>query len=437
MLRIPPLPRRVRLLVARLIRSQRALLFTLIGAMVVLGVLVSVNIRAQSEARLRAASEGNMLVALTELRSTLLDAETGQRGYILTRDPVYLAPYREARSRFEGELDQVELLLAAVATTRDEQRLRSLGELARSKLAELDHTVSLARAGDSDVALAIVRSNTGKREMDAIRQHMQALAASQAARRSEAYADAARIERQVVPLIVLLWLTVGLLAWAGIVGERGRAAAQARAEQSDLLRAARDRATLLAEELNHRVKNLFSVVLSIVQMTGRKAGSGKEVSADISARIMALAQAHSAALEPGQGQAGLEALIHRTLAPYAGADFENLEASGPRVELAPAMVTPFALLIHELATNAAKYGALSVEGGTVAVSWRPRTCADGQAELVLNWTERGGPAPAAEPGKGGFGTQLTKVATAQLQGRIEREWPPEGAVVRLTVPLPG
>lgn len=437
MLQAHPLAERARTFAAALIRSQRVVLFALIGAMVVLGVLVSVNIRAQSDARLRAESEGNMLVALTELRSTLLDAETGQRGYILTRDPVYLQPYGEARRRFESELDRAELLLAAVATPRDEQRLRSLGELARSKLAELDHTVSLARAGDGEVAMAIVRSNAGKRDMDAIRQHMQALAASQAARRAEAYADAARIERQVVPLILLLWLTVGLLAWAGIVGERSRATAQAQAEQSDLLRAARDRATLLAEELNHRVKNLFSVVLSIVQMSGRKEGSGKEISADISARIMALSQAHSAALEPERGVAGLEALLRRTLAPYAGAEDASLEVSGPRIELVPAMVTPFALLIHELATNAAKYGALSVEGGTVAVSWRPRKRADGQSELVLNWTERGGPAPAVEPGKGGFGTQLAQVAAMQLQGRIEREWPPEGAVVRLTVPLPG
>ncbi|MGH6786062.1 MAG: CHASE3 domain-containing protein [Novosphingobium sp.] len=434
---IPLLSERAHRFGAILLRSPRTVLAALIAAMVVIGVLIALNIRAQSDARLRAESEGNMLVALTELRSTLLDAETGQRGYILTGDAAYLQPYGEARRRFERDLDRAELLLAAVATTREEQRLRTIAELSRSKLAELDHTVSLARAGDREVALAIVRSSRGKRDMDTIRQNIAALDAAQAERRGEAFGYAGRVERRILPLIFLLWLTVGLLAWAGIVGERRRATAQAEAEQADLLRAARDRATLLAEELNHRVKNLFSVVLSIVQLTGRKEATGKEVSGDIAARVMALSQAHSAALEPERAQSGLEALIRRTLAPYAGADQAGLEVSGPLVELDPAMLTPLALLVHELATNAAKYGALSVETGTLTVTWRARARADGSSELVLNWTERGGPAPVGEPATRGFGSQLASVAAAQLRGRIEREWPPEGAVVRLTMPLPG
>lgn len=433
---VPLLARRARRLATRFLNSPRAVLGALIGAMVVIGLLIAFSIRAQADARARAESEGAMLVALTELRSTLLDAETSQRGYILTADPSYLQPYADARRRFEVELDRAELLLAGVASPRDEQDLRGISERSRSKLSELDHTVALARAGDREVALAIVRSNAGKRDMDAIRAHMAALAASQAQRRSEAFTYAVGVERGIVPLIFLLWATVGLLAWAGIRGERSRAHAQFRAEQSDLLREARDRATLLAEELNHRVKNLFSVVLSIIQMSGRKAGTGQEVSADIAARIMALSQAHAAALEPNRGEAGLEALIRRTLAPYTKGREECLTAAGAPLSLAGPMITPLALVVHELATNAAKYGALSVEEGVVAITWRVRKRADGGNELALSWTERGGPPPGPEAPARGFGTQLTEVAAAQLRGRIAREWPPEGAVVHLTVPLP-
>jgi CHASE3 domain sensor protein len=225
-----------------LARSPRLVASVLVLAMIVLSLLIARNGQAQNEARNIAHSEGDTLLAILQLRMTLLDLETGQRGYILTQNPAYLEPYSAARKRVDPEYDAVRRELLSSATAADQAQLRQFGDLLRSKLAELDHTVALARAGEFAPAGTIVRANLGKRDMDAMRLQLAILSRNQAARRTESFDHARQVGGNLVPLILLLWFAAMLFGWAALVGERRRAATQARAEQAEELRAAHDRA---------------------------------------------------------------------------------------------------------------------------------------------------------------------------------------------------
>jgi len=414
----------------RLGRQQRAVVGGLILAMIILGVLIARNTFSQAEARGRAETEGDALLAVYRVGTALLDLETGERGFILTRDPGHLDTYQRSRARIEPLIEEARDAMEATGSDAGQQHVASFQALTRYKLREMDYTVALGRAGNFDVANTIVQAKLGKLEMDQIRQHLSALIVSQGKRRNDAFDHARRVERRLLPLVFLMWGLIVLFGWASLVGERRRAATLARAEQADRLSEANNRITLLAGELNHRVKNLFAVVLSIVKLSGRKNAPSEVVVEDIAARIMALMQAHEAALENTGNGAQLGEVCRRTLAPYAREDSGRVQFAGPDFLLTARRVTPLALIVHELATNAAKYGALSCEGGRLDVAW---TCGGGAVELV--WTETGGPPIDTPPAENtGFGTRMTAMAAAQLGGRLERRWLPEGAQVVLTFP---
>jgi len=420
-----------------LARSPRLVVAGLIAAMVILGLLIARNSLSQSEARSRAQAEGDALLAINRLAMTMLDLETGQRGFILTRDPAYLAPYTAARREVDGQLEEVRLFVATMGSGQDEVRLRQLGELAQSKIAELDRTVSLARLGYFDLALQKVQTSYGKRDMDQLRRHLAVLAARQSARRSEAFARAETVEREQLPLILLMWLLILMFGWATLVSERRRAHTAARAEQAEALEEANERAKLLTEELNHRVKNLFAVVLSVINLSGRKQAPAKEVVDDIAARIHALMQAHDAALERGGTDADLGTIIDRTLQPYLDTDGARVAITGVEVVLSARNVTPVAMILHELATNAAKYGALAQPDGHLTITWTSRVDAGGVQTVSLVWQETcpGRTVPVEADQSQGFGTRMTAMAARQLGGSIERSWSDAGIAVSLAFPV--
>lgn len=416
-------------------QSPRVVLAVLIGMMIVLGVLIARNSQAQSQARSRAEVEGNALMAMQRAGATLLDLETGQRGYILTRDPAYLQPFDAARAVVEERLSEVKRQVSVSADPEDAVHLSALAALVPAKLRELDFTVSMAREGNFDVAASVIRSNYGKAGMDAIRAHLEGLSAGQARRRQAAFDHARAVERGLLPMIVLLWGLILLLGWASLIAERRRALAQARAAQAEVLREANDRVNLLAGELDHRVKNLFAVVLSIIKLSARKQAPAKEVTDDIAARVHALMQAHEAALARAGEGADLREVCRRTLAPYADADEGRVSLAGPDVLLPSRNTTPIALILHELATNAAKYGALTTESGRVSIDWRCEAGEAGASRIVIVWSETGGPALREGAGSGtGFGTRMTAMAAAQLGGTLERDWPAQGARVVVSFP---
>jgi two-component sensor histidine kinase len=146
--------------------------------------------------------------------------------------------------------------------------------------------------------------------------------------------------------------------------------------------------------------------------------------------------AHSAAVDSGGVATSLSDIAGRVLAPYDAATGGAFTIAGPEVHLSADQVTPVALILHELATNAAKYGALSQPGGSLALRWTTEPVAAGGPAVALIWRETGGPevdAAARQPGSG-FGTQMTNISAKQLGGTITREWPDEGALVTLTFP---
>jgi two-component sensor histidine kinase len=424
----------------RFSKSMMPLFAGLAAALLALALVIGSTTLAQREARARAMNEGDMLLALNEVLTATLDGETGQRGYLLTGRPDYLTPYTDAEKRCSRAMAGLRAKAATVDDPALPIELARLDAMTTTKFGEMDRSVALAQAGFKDQALALVQADFGKLEMDAIRSEIVKLRDAGVTRRRAAFDRAASLERRLLPLIGVLGLAILALVYAGIRAERRRSLTEAEAGQAAALRDANARIELLARELNHRVKNLFSVILAIVSLSGRKEASSREVVDDIRARIRALSLAHSAS-QGGHGDAGiaLGPLIARTMEPYAEDDGGRVRVNGPEVELPQQMVTPIGMIIHELATNAVKYGALSVDSGTVEIRWEIAAPTDGAASLlVLSWTETGGPpiVPETAANRVGFGSQMTNIAAGQLGGTIERDWPVTGAIVRLKFPPP-
>jgi two-component sensor histidine kinase len=204
-------------------------------------------------------------------------------------------------------------------------------------------------------------------------------------------------------------------------------------------RRAQERQELLLREMDHRVKNLFALAIGVLRMSGRSANSAKGVVDTASARLAALARAHALPLSYGPTVAPnagrpttLYSLIEAIAAPYHPAEGEGRRFSitGCDIEISGSIISNLALLLHEFATNSAKYGALTAPAGEIRVH-----CANEAQSVVIAWSEHGGPPVAAPTGADGFGDLLIRSTVAnQLGGRICREWKPKGLVIQLSVP---
>lgn len=168
-------------------------------------------------------------------------------------------------------------------------------------------------------------------------------------------------------------------------------------------------------ELNHRVKNILASVTSIFQMTRRGATSVEGLASDFAGRLQALSNVHSAVFEAGGEEVSLSAVIDLTVSPYNSAGVSRIHASGPDIIVSRDAGTTIALCLHELITNAIKYGALSHPGGHVDLLWFVAT--NGSSELSLDWTEVGGPA-VREPTRQGYGTRYVRSALGSLFGTV-------------------
>ena len=188
---------------------------------------------------------------------------------------------------------------------------------------------------------------------------------------------------------------------------------------------------LLIAELNHRVKNTLAVVQAIASHTLRNTRSPTEFVASFSGRLQALARAHSRLAEAVWRGAGLIDLVHDQL-PLGGTD-ERVTCSGPAVVLAPQVALHLAMSLHELGTNAAKYGALSAPSGRLSITWA--IDADADRNLVLRWSERGGPAVVL-PVARGFGTSLIEQSMQVHGGELRLSYRPDGLDCELRLPLP-
>jgi PAS domain S-box-containing protein len=182
---------------------------------------------------------------------------------------------------------------------------------------------------------------------------------------------------------------------------------------------AEERLKLLSYEVNHRANNLLAVVQATLRLT--QAETVEAFKKTLEGRIHALGRAHSLVAQSRWEGADLHRLVTEELAPYVGAESPQVWASGPSLPLSPSSAQSMALAIHELATNAAKYGALSVRSGSVHVHWGR----DGDGSLRFRWTESGGP-PVTPPTRSGVGTLVIERAVGQLDGYVKLDWLPQG-----------
>ncbi|SHH29259.1 HWE histidine kinase domain-containing protein [Marivita hallyeonensis] len=203
------------------------------------------------------------------------------------------------------------------------------------------------------------------------------------------------------------------------------------------LRQERESIQLLANELNHRVKNLFTIVGGMISMTARSADTPSDMAQALQGRLSALSWAHeliSPALLKGnveQVSIELETLVSRLLEPHVTHGTNTVELRLPDIGLNGRAVTDLALVFHELATNAAKYGSLSHPDGTLIVS----ASIEGDT-LIMHWQEVGGPSVDGAPSETGFGSRLIEIAIgSQLGGSLDTEWSHDGVQHTLRLPL--
>lgn len=181
---------------------------------------------------------------------------------------------------------------------------------------------------------------------------------------------------------------------------------------------------LLIGELNHRVKNTLSVVQSLAHQTFRGRHSPKDAIAAFEARLQALAAAHNLLTNQRWESASMVQVIKSALAPFCAPD--RCDVSGPDLKIVPQTAVTLALAVHELATNASKYGALSVDSGKIKIAW---TALDGSFELL--WQELGGP-PVKPPQSEGFGMRLIRRSlAADLRGSVDMQFDETGLVCRV------
>lgn len=414
---------------SRVVRWTNLALLAVIGGAMFTGLFfVYQTIEAERAEREQVRKTNVVLVELRNVANAALNAETGQRGYLITLDRRYLEPYLFGRDEYPRALDRLRASLADDLTVRQIQLLDRIENLTQAKFAEMDESVALLRGGSLLDARRKVLSDEGQEVMVRLRTAIMEMEKIEGDLLEAAAADTARAEGQVLPLLigVMILLLVALVFAYRLVSRTAQA--EARAEQSAALAEARDRADLLAAELNHRVKNLFAVILAIVSMSARDEPEAKPVVERIADRIRALLTAHEVTQgTANQPAASLSNLIETTLAPYRS-DRMQAELSGPETILPAKHVTPLGLVLHELTTNTVKYGAWASDG-LVAVKWQAR-----EGQLTIDWNETCEIANL-EPARKGFGSMLMSSAGRQLGGTIEREFTAEGVHVRIDIPL--
>ena len=390
--------------------------------------LVYQTLESERAERRQTQETSQIIEELQRVETAALNGETGQRGYLITLDRRYLDPYERGREQIGPALRNLRRLVSPNGTVRQEELLDQIDALARSKFSEIETSVALLADGRLLDARRAVLTDEGQETMERLLRALREMERIERNILAEQAEETARIEGRVLPLLGTL---IGLLLLSMVLGSRlvRRAArAEAEAAQATAVGEARDRADLLARELNHRVKNLFAVVLAIVQMSARDKPEAKPVTDAIGQRIRALLTAH----EVSQGEldrpvASLEELINTSLAPYRS-QTQTASVNGPRVLLPAKHVTPLGLILHELTTNAVKYGAWA-NGGSIDVHW---THADDTVRI--NWREND-VTVEGEPDRKGFGSLLMNSAARQFGGEVSRSFTGEALVVTIVLPV--
>ena len=184
---------------------------------------------------------------------------------------------------------------------------------------------------------------------------------------------------------------------------------------------------IVAREVDHRAKNLLALVQATVQLT--HADTVEDFKAAIEGRLQALSNAHTLLAQSRWAGANLHTLVTEELAPYHLQGTSRAHINGPELVLEPKSTQTIAMVLHELTTNAVKYGALSVPSGCLLIEW-----SRGETQLVIRWCETGGP-PVKPPSRQVFGTRVVGRVVHDLEGKLQFDWNPAGLACEIIIPL--
>lgn len=196
------------------------------------------------------------------------------------------------------------------------------------------------------------------------------------------------------------------------------------------LKSAEEHRDLLLNELNHRVKNTLAIVQALAAQTFRHSGIDRGAQRTFEARLLNLSEVHNVLTDQNWDSADLHEVVRAALRPHCAPDRKPFKVDGPALRLRPKSAVALSMTLHELCTNATKYGALSVEAGHVAVNWR---VADGR--FLLKWEEHGGP-PVPLPTHQGFGSRLIQRSlAAEFLGQVKIAFDPAGVICTIDAPF--
>ena len=404
------------------------LIFAIIlGSMAWATYEASNTFKSEAQAREQALRTSEILFHLRRIRRSALNAETGQRGYLLSDEESYLEPYYQGRKEYLDSVTALNEILKHQRTPLQNERLPLIEQSIETSFTIMEKTISLVKDGQKRAAMAIVNTDRGNEIMSDMRNDIQLLIDEESGILRDAIVTADQRDLRVqVYLKWIIALVLALLAIAVFLIWRAGKLASAEAHIEELEKA-NARTELVARELNHRVKNLFAIVLSIVRNTGRLETDVKIANEKIQSRIHALAQAHDLTISSkGPERADLQVLIGKIMEPYVS-ETNILKVSGDTIGIEAEKITPLGLILHELTTNAVKYGAWS-EGcvGTITITINRIS----DKVISLTWAEKGGPTIKSEPvSQKGFGSRMIGLSASQLGGKIETQYLPEGLLV--------
>lgn len=402
--------------------------------------------------RARSASQRAIRVAAVELRDQLRTAESSQRGFLLTDNQIYLAPYDTAKTRAQQELDVLTRLIPPDAPNR--VMLPRLSETVREKIAEMDRSIALESDGRNADAMALFQSNRGKMLMDELNVFLYGAiltADENIALHNEEQQHNAAVLRWVsassAVVIVLVVLVVAITVHRNrrdleLARDEVRAVnltleERVKTRTADLARA-RERAEILLSEVNHRVANSLQLVAVLVRMQLRSVDdpAAKDALRETQSRINAISLIHKSLYTSGD-------VTSVALNDYLGAMLSNLETAMKKdghtailrcylepISLRPDASVSLGVAVQELVTNAFKYAYPDDKPGEVRV--RLTRLGDGKAELMVEDDGVGIP-PNAKPAGTGLGSKIIQTMASSLQTRVEYINRAPGTTARLVL----
>lgn len=384
-------------------------------------VLSLLFFKALDESRARVTGTHDVLMALNELLSAAKDAETGQRGYLITQNDSYLSPYRQGLETGQSILNRLEAIESG--NTQHLARIAALRTLWTEKSREIMATIEIAHEKGIEAARAAVANDRGKVLMDQLRQTVSEMETVENVTRAGAIADQKTNAWRLL-LFTQITTLVGFGALLYLLTGARRTAAELKAEVSSRQSAeelSRERAEqalrmrVMNRELVHRTKNLISVVQAIVRNQEKGSPEIDRYVTGLSNRLVSLGSTLDILVRENWHQVMLEDLIAGQLGHFSEDISTRIAVTpGPPIKFTASEAQMLGLALHELGTNAAKYGALSIPEGRIDIRWTERSSEDGPA-IVLRWSEENGP-PVEAPTRRGFGSRITESLVARAVG---------------------